>query len=245
MGSGCAGDPPRRCLDERSCSGRHDRRLIGPRRPLPHRVRRSIDYIPNGVARRRPRPASEITVRYGLHPGSYVLFVGRLVPEKAPDLLVRAFRRVPGDDVRLVIVGGSSHTDRYAARVRHLAAMDPRVLMTGYVYGSALEELYSNCAAFVLPSSMEGQPRRSRSDLVRISRRRERHPTACADRRRRCAGPSLVPDGRRPLPRLGRSMRRSNAIRVSTRRRCASPMRSRRSTTGMTWREPQKSSTND
>jgi glycosyltransferase involved in cell wall biosynthesis len=119
---------------------------------------RSIVYIPNGVTPRQPRPASAITSRFGLHPGSYVLFVGRLVPEKAPDLLIRAFRRIDDDAVRLVIVGGSSFTDRYAARLRDLAARDPRILMTGYIYGSALEELYSNSAAFVLPSSLEGLP---------------------------------------------------------------------------------------
>jgi glycosyltransferase involved in cell wall biosynthesis len=120
--------------------------------------RRSIAYIPNGVVAQRPRPASEITSRFGLVPGSFVLFVGRLVPEKAPLLLIRAFRRLRNDDMRLVIVGGSSFTDRYAALLRDLAEGDPRVLMTGYLYGSVLEELYSNAAAFVLPSSLEGLP---------------------------------------------------------------------------------------
>jgi glycosyltransferase involved in cell wall biosynthesis len=122
------------------------------------RYGRSIAYIPNGVTRRQPRPASEITGRHGLHPGSYILFVGRLVPEKAPDLLMRAFRRIHDDDVRLVIVGGSSHTDRYTAQLREIASTDPRILMTGYLYGPTLEELYSNAAAFVLPSTLEGLP---------------------------------------------------------------------------------------
>ena len=118
---------------------------------------RSIAYVPNGTTPRQPRPADQITSRYGLAPGSYVLFVGRLVPEKAPDLLIRAFQRIR-DDVRLVIVGGSSFTDDYAASLRRQAAGDPRVLFTGYVYGTLLEELYSNAAAFVLPSSLEGLP---------------------------------------------------------------------------------------
>ncbi|MGH2637297.1 MAG: glycosyltransferase family 4 protein [Actinomycetota bacterium] len=118
---------------------------------------RRIEHIPNGVTIGRPRPAKEITRRFGLVRGSYLLFVGRLVPEKAPDLLIRAYRCVPGN-VRLVIVGGSSFTDGYAASLRRLAAADPRVLFTGYAYGAVLEELYANAAAFVLPSYLEGLP---------------------------------------------------------------------------------------
>src|SRR5204862_652941 len=102
-------------------------------------------------------PPNEIATRFGLHGGDYVLFVGRLVPEKAPDLLLRAFRHVPGD-VRLVIAGGSSFTDRYTDSLTALASDDKRVVLPGYVYGETLAELYANAAAFVLPSLVEGLP---------------------------------------------------------------------------------------
>lgn len=121
------------------------------------RYGRSMFYIPNGVTTRRRRPARAIRERFGLAERSYVLFVGRLVPEKAPDLLIEAFRHVPGD-LRLVIVGGSSFTDRYAASLREMASADPRVVFTGYEYGDLIEELYSSAAAFVLPSLLEGLP---------------------------------------------------------------------------------------
>jgi glycosyltransferase involved in cell wall biosynthesis len=134
---------------------------IGVSRELAEHYRslygRPIACIPNGVTVHQPRRADEITSRYGLVQGSYLLFVGRLVPEKAPDLLIRAFRHI-SDDLRLVIVGGSSFTDGYADSLRRLAAADPRVMLTGYVYGVPLEELYSNAAAFVLPSLLEGLP---------------------------------------------------------------------------------------
>lgn len=122
------------------------------------RYGRAAVHIPNGVNEPASRPApAEIVQRWGLSKGSYLLFVGRLVPEKAPDLLIRAFRRYSGD-LRLVLAGGSSFTDEYTDALRWQAAADPRVLLVGYVYGQALAELYSNAAAFVLPSALEGLP---------------------------------------------------------------------------------------
>jgi glycosyltransferase involved in cell wall biosynthesis len=76
------------------------------------RYRREASYIPNGVTPRPVRPARQIARDWGLRERSYVLFVGRIVPEKAPDLLVRAFRRTPSD-LSLVVTGGSSDTDSY------------------------------------------------------------------------------------------------------------------------------------
>ena len=86
-------------------------------------------------------------------PDRYLLFVGRFVPEKAPDLLLRAFRQVAGDD-RLVLAGNSSFTSDYVQGLRERAAEDPRVVLAGFVYGAELEELYGNAAAFVLPSGI-------------------------------------------------------------------------------------------
>jgi glycosyltransferase involved in cell wall biosynthesis len=118
--------------------------------------RRTV-YVPNGVHPAWPRPAGATLARLGLSPGRYLLFVGRLVPEKAPDLLVEAFGRLSGDH-RLVLAGDTSFTDRFTGDLRRVAARDRRVLLPGYVYGSELQELYSNAAAFVLPSLLEGLP---------------------------------------------------------------------------------------
>ena len=119
--------------------------------------KRRTYHIPNGVDPAEPREADEITRRWGLTAGSYVLFVGRLVPEKAPDLLIRAVRQLSGDR-RLVVAGGSSFTDAYVTALRESARDDPRIELTGYVYGDVLRELYTNAATFVLPSSLEGLP---------------------------------------------------------------------------------------
>jgi len=121
------------------------------------RYGRETVHIVNGAPEVSPRAADAITERWGLTKGSYVLFVGRLVPEKAPDQLLSAFGDVPGE-TRLVVAGGSSHTDEYVADLNAAAAADPRIIMAGYVYGAELEELYSNAAVFVLPSLLEGLP---------------------------------------------------------------------------------------
>jgi glycosyltransferase involved in cell wall biosynthesis len=119
------------------------------------RYGRVANYIPNGVAPPVRREPHLITERFGLQGGDYALFLGRLVPEKAPDLLLRAFRNVE-TTARLVIAGGSSFTDEYVHELEVLAARDPRVLLVGAVHGELLQELYTNAALFVLPSRLEG-----------------------------------------------------------------------------------------
>jgi glycosyltransferase involved in cell wall biosynthesis len=118
---------------------------------------RTAVYIPNGVTTPTPRPATTIQERFGITPGGYLLFVGRLVPEKAPDLLIQALRHLT-NPIKLVVAGGSAYSDGYVAKLRELAEPDPRIVFTDYVYGNLLAELYTNAAAFVLPSRLEGLP---------------------------------------------------------------------------------------
>ena len=88
---------------------------------------------------------------------SYILFLGRLVPEKGIRYLIEAFKNVKTDK-RLVIAGGSSDTDEFATELKELARGDGRILFTGFVQGQELEELYSNAYIYTLPSDLEGMP---------------------------------------------------------------------------------------
>ena len=120
------------------------------------RFGRTAQFIPNGVE--QPAPASpDLLAEFGLEPQKYLLFVGRMVPEKAPAALLEAYRGLD-TQLRLVLVGGSSFTDTYTQEVRRLASDDPRVLFLGFIHGERLRALYQYSRLFVLPSLLEGLP---------------------------------------------------------------------------------------
>lgn len=116
-------------------------------------------HIPNGVSAPVDAgvPADDPLQRFALEPGGYLINVGRLVPEKAIDQLITAYRNVP-TDTKLVIVGGSSHTDGYVDHLTELAQADPRVVLTGPIYGAGTDRLFRNALGYVMPSLLEGLP---------------------------------------------------------------------------------------
>lgn len=116
---------------------------------------RDTVYIPNGICRPEKRKAELITEKYGLEENGYFLFLARIVPEKGIHYLIEAFRDIDTDK-KLVIAGGSSQAYDYMEKIYRMAGEDERVIMTDFVQGQMLEELYSNAYAFVLPSDVEG-----------------------------------------------------------------------------------------
>ena len=118
---------------------------------------RKTHFIPNGVNRPEIRKAELITEKFGLLKDSYILFLGRLVPEKGIRYLVEAFKSVKTDK-KLVIAGGSSDTDSFMEEIKELAKDDDRIIFTGFVQGQMLDELYSNAYIYTLPSDLEGMP---------------------------------------------------------------------------------------
>lgn len=118
---------------------------------------RETHFIPNGVTRPQRLDANLIKARWGLEKDGYILYLGRIVPEKGEHYLVEAFRKVKTDK-KLVIAGGASDTDAYMEKLKQLAAGDDRILFTGFVQGDTLAELYSNAYLYCLPSDLEGMP---------------------------------------------------------------------------------------
>ncbi len=114
-------------------------------------------YIPNGVNLPAMQPPGDMLSRHGLTPHRYILAVGRVVPEKGFHDLLQAFQGVPGD-IKLVIAGDADHQDDYSRSLKAQAAGDPRVVLTGFITGQDLAEIYANARFFVLPSYHEGLP---------------------------------------------------------------------------------------
>ena len=116
---------------------------------------RQVTYIPNGISRPALQGCSIIGEKYGLTRDGYFLFLARIVPEKGLHYLIEAFYELDTDK-KLVIAGGSSQAFGYMEQIHQMAAKDERILMTDFVQGQVLEELYANAYAFVLPSDVEG-----------------------------------------------------------------------------------------
>jgi glycosyltransferase involved in cell wall biosynthesis len=116
------------------------------------RFHRPAAVIPNGTTVPVPRAAQKIR-KFGLEPNQYVLFVGRLVPEKGVHLLLEAFQRIP-TGMKLAIAGGSSFSEDYVSKLMQYRS--DRILLLDYVFGDVLEELWSNASFVVQPSTMEG-----------------------------------------------------------------------------------------
>ena len=112
-----------------------------------------VVYIPNGISVDEGDDSS-ILVDLGVEPGEYLLFAGRLVPEKGLHYLMEALSGLPAAPM-LVVAGDSSNSDEYVSRVRDDSAL---AVFAGFVYGPRLAALFRHCALFVLPSDLEGLP---------------------------------------------------------------------------------------
>lgn len=118
---------------------------------------RDTVFIPNGVSRPDAAEADLIKTEFRIEKDGYILFLGRMVPEKGLACLVEAFRKVRTDK-KLVIAGGSSDTDTFVEELMRMAKDDGRIIFTGFIQGRILSELYSNAYVYVLPSDVEGMP---------------------------------------------------------------------------------------
>ena len=125
---------------------------------IKNRYHREATVIPNGVEIPQ-RKGSEIALdKYGLRKQSYVLAVGRFVPEKGFHDLIDAFNLVPDSGWKLVIVGDADHEDHYSRGLKEKAKANPDIILTGFLTEQPLQELYSHAGFFVLSSYYEGLP---------------------------------------------------------------------------------------
>ncbi len=118
---------------------------------------RETVFIPNGISPAEPCSPDIIVDKYGIEKDGYILFLGRLVPEKGIHYLIEAYNQIDTKK-KLVIAGGSSHTSEYESKLKDMAKSNSNIIFTGFVEGKELEELYSNAYVYCLPSDLEGMP---------------------------------------------------------------------------------------
>lgn len=118
---------------------------------------RDTIFIPNGINKPECKPVDVIGQKWNLKEREYILYLGRIVPEKGIHYLIEAYKQTD-TDYPLVIAGGASDTKEYMEELKQLAGDDKRIIFTDFVKGQELAELYSNAYLYVLPSELEGMP---------------------------------------------------------------------------------------
>ena len=116
-----------------------------------------ISFVPNGML---PTLTGKITPDYlpkdlDIDADSYILTVGRLVPEKGFHDLVDAYKQA-NVSAKLVIVGDADHEDDYSKTLKRTASSS--IIFAGRRSGDELKALYQHASVFVLPSYHEGLP---------------------------------------------------------------------------------------
>ena len=86
----------------------------------------------------------------------YVLWAGRVMAEKRPELFIELARALP--QRRFVLIGGSGGDDAYYERVRTMAAELPNLECTGFLPLAEAESWFDRARVVVNTSVYEGMP---------------------------------------------------------------------------------------
>ncbi len=123
----------------------------------------NLHHITHGIEAVQPIKANLISKKYGLVEKNYLLYLGRISPEKRVEWIIKAFFKMGNQSkttkrIKLVIAGGSSATGKYVESLKRLSSNNQDIIFPGYVTGREKDELLSNAKIFLLPSSLEGFP---------------------------------------------------------------------------------------
>jgi glycosyltransferase involved in cell wall biosynthesis len=100
----------------------------------------------------------ELAQRLGRSPGTrFVLFAGRLHPQKDPILLLQSFAALADPNVHLLIAGQGELWDQVTAEIERLELGD-RVSQLGALNRTETAALHQVASAFILTSQYEGLP---------------------------------------------------------------------------------------
>jgi glycosyltransferase involved in cell wall biosynthesis len=111
----------------------------------------------NGVSIPRKSEKSDFLDSLGLKKQKYLIGVGRFLEEKGFDYLIRAFKNADLQDYKLVLVGDSDYPTSYSKRLKSFAR-ENGVVLTGYIKGDKLNQIFTFAKIFILSSFEEGLP---------------------------------------------------------------------------------------
>ncbi|MFA6956505.1 MAG: glycosyltransferase [Thermoanaerobaculia bacterium] len=100
-------------------------------------------------------PDNDVLARLGLDARGYVLYVSRLEPENHPLEVARGYRDV-GSPLPLVLLGDAPYSAELIAQLKSVAAADPRVRLTGGLYGADYRTLQRNALLYVQATGVGG-----------------------------------------------------------------------------------------
>ena len=121
---------------------------------LEKRFKREIFKFTPGIDPPNFRKPQRIK-RFGLEKEKFILFLGRLVPEKGCHYLLEAFKDLE-TDYKLFVAGNGFFSEDYLKKLHQYE--NERIIFGGLVEKEVLEELFSNAYLYVLPSEVEGVP---------------------------------------------------------------------------------------
>ena len=112
--------------------------------------------IPTAINIPNSHNDTNICKKFGLEDKKYFLFLARLVQDKNPDYLIKAFKNVAPVGYKLVIAGDNQSDYKYVDYLHKLAVGNKNIIFTGGVYGDDKETLLKHAYMFCLPSTIEG-----------------------------------------------------------------------------------------
>lgn len=113
-----------------------------------------LDVIVNGVKSPPGGNRTEMRKRLGVRPASFIFgFVGRLSPQKAPERLIEAFRRIARarPEAELVMIGAGPDEDKVRRQIA-ATGIEDRIHLTSAVTGADAMQAFD---VLVMPSRYE------------------------------------------------------------------------------------------
>lgn len=94
--------------------------------------------------------------KYGVVSKGYFIYMARLVQDKNPHYLIKAFNQIKNCNYKLLICGDNPADKNFVRYLQVLATDNPSIIFAGAVYGEEKNVLMKNAYAFCIPSTIEG-----------------------------------------------------------------------------------------